>query len=192
MFAAVAAGCLAIAASVIAAPRQVGLILTGGTVITMDSAHRVLGPGAVAVDGTDIVGVDAPEAIAAQFTARNTIDTKGKIVLPGLINTHGHAPMVLYRGLADDLALMDWLAKYIFPAEARTVSPEMVTIGTRLAALEMIRAGTGRNFHQSLSERPAHHSRRRTTLRVHAGQDRVGRVPRSGSQIPSAAYYASR
>jgi 5-methylthioadenosine/S-adenosylhomocysteine deaminase len=142
MLAAVAAGCLAIAASVVAAPRQVGLILTGGTVITMDGAHRVLGPGAVAVDGTDIVGVDAPEAIAAQFTARNTIDTKGKIVLPGLINTHGHAPMVLYRGLADDLALMDWLTKYIFPAEARTVSPEMVTIGTRLAALEMIQSGT--------------------------------------------------
>jgi 5-methylthioadenosine/S-adenosylhomocysteine deaminase len=142
MFAAVAAGCLAIAASLVAAPRQVGLILTGGTVITMDGAHRVLGPGAVAVDGTDIVGVDAPEAIAAQFTARNTIDTKGKIVLPGLINTHGHAPMVLYRGLADDLALMDWLTKYIFPAEARTVSPEMVIIGTRLAALEMIQSGT--------------------------------------------------
>ena len=142
MFAAVAAACLAIAASVVAAPRQVGLILTGGTVITMDGAHRVLGPGAIAVDGTYIVGVDTPEAIAAQFTARNTIDTKGKIVLPGLINTHGHAPMVLYRGLADDLALMDWLTKYIFPAEARTVSPEMVTIGTRLAALEMIQSGT--------------------------------------------------
>ena len=67
-----------------------------------------------------------PSAIAAQFTARDTIDTTGKIVLPGLINTHGHAPMVLYRGLADDLALMDWLTSYIFPAEAKTVSPEMV------------------------------------------------------------------
>ena len=63
-------------------------------------------------------------------------------MLPGLINTHTHAPMVMYRGLADDLALMDWLQKYIFPAEAKTVSPELVRVGTRLAALEMIESGT--------------------------------------------------
>ena len=129
-------------ASLDAAPRQVDLILTGGTVITMDGAHRVLRPGAIAVDGSAILAVDTPEAVAAQFTAPDTIDTTGKIVLPGLINTHGHAPMVLYRGLADDLALMDWLTRYIFPAEAKTVSAEMVAAGTRLAALEMIQSGT--------------------------------------------------
>jgi 5-methylthioadenosine/S-adenosylhomocysteine deaminase len=125
-----------------AAPRQVDLILSGGTVITMDGSRRVLTSGAIAVDGADIVAVDTPQAVAAQFTARDTIDTTGKIVLPGLVNTHGHAPMVLYRGLADDLALMDWLTRYIFPAEAKTVSPEMVSVGTRLAALEMIQSGT--------------------------------------------------
>jgi hypothetical protein len=77
------------------------------------------------------------------YAFRNTWGrTTGDIVLPGLVNTHGHAPMVLYRGLADDLALMEWLQKYIFPAEAKTVSPEMVRIGTRLAALEMIQSGT--------------------------------------------------
>jgi 5-methylthioadenosine/S-adenosylhomocysteine deaminase len=62
--------------------------------------------------------------------------------MPGLINTHTHAPMVLFRGLADDLVLMEWLQKYIFPAEAKTVSPAFVRTGTRLAALEMIRSGT--------------------------------------------------
>jgi 5-methylthioadenosine/S-adenosylhomocysteine deaminase len=62
--------------------------------------------------------------------------------MPGLINTHTHAPMVMYRGLADDLALMEWLQKYIFPAEAKTVTPEFVRAGTRLAALEMIQSGT--------------------------------------------------
>ncbi len=62
--------------------------------------------------------------------------------MPGLINAHTHAPMVLYRGLADDLALMDWLNNYIFPAEKATVSPEFVRVGTRLAALEMIESGT--------------------------------------------------
>jgi len=59
-----------------------------------------------------------------------------------LINTHTHAPMVLYRGLADDLSLTEWLNKYIFPAEAKTVSPEFVRVGTRLAIAEMIESGT--------------------------------------------------
>jgi 5-methylthioadenosine/S-adenosylhomocysteine deaminase len=125
------------------APRQtVSLILTGGAVVTMDSAGRVLSPGAVAIEGRDIVGVDTPEAIAARYSGRESIDTTGQVVMPGLINTHTHAPMVLYRGLADDLALMDWLQKYIFPAEAKTVTPEFVRAGTRLAALEMIESGT--------------------------------------------------
>jgi 5-methylthioadenosine/S-adenosylhomocysteine deaminase len=122
--------------------RTVSLIVTGGTVVTVDSAARVLSPGAVAIDGRDIVAVDTPDAVAAQFEARATIDATGHVVLPGLVNTHTHAPMVLYRGLADDLALMEWLQKYIFPAEASTVTPEFVRAGTRLAALEMIQSGT--------------------------------------------------
>jgi 5-methylthioadenosine/S-adenosylhomocysteine deaminase len=121
--------------------RLVGLVITGGTVVTMDGG-RVLAPGAVAIDGRDIVAVDTPAAIAARFQAKESIDASGDVVLPGLINTHTHAPMVLYRGLADDLALMEWLEKYIFPAEAKTVSPEFVRAGTRLAALEMIQSGT--------------------------------------------------
>jgi 5-methylthioadenosine/S-adenosylhomocysteine deaminase len=122
--------------------RAISLVVTGGAVITMERGGRVLSPGAVAIDGRDIVGVDTPEAIAARFSARESIDASGQVVLPGLINTHTHAPMVLYRGLADDLALMDWLQKYIFPAEAKTVTPEFVRAGTRLAALEMIQSGT--------------------------------------------------
>ena len=123
-------------------PRAVSLIVTGGTVVTVDGGDRILAPGALAVDGRDIVAVDTPDAIAKRFTASDTIDATGRVVIPGLINTHTHAPMVLYRGLADDLALMDWLQKYIFPAEARTVSPEFVRAGTRLATLEMIQSGT--------------------------------------------------
>ncbi len=110
--------------------------------ITQNAAHRVLSPGAVALDGTDIVDVDSPQEIARKYAAADTINARDEIVLPGLINTHTHAPMVMYRGLADDLALMDWLQKYIFPAESKTVSPELVRVGTRLAALEMIESGT--------------------------------------------------
>jgi 5-methylthioadenosine/S-adenosylhomocysteine deaminase len=124
------------------ARRNVSLIVTGGTVVTMDGTARVLTPGALAIDGRDIVAVDTPEAVTARLTASDTIDATGQVVMPGLINTHTHAPMVLYRGLADDLALMDWLQKYIFPAEAKTVSPEFVRAGTRLATLEMIQSGT--------------------------------------------------
>src|SRR6185295_14890114 len=122
--------------------RTIALVVVGGTVLTQNAAHEILSPGAVAIDGTDIVEVGTPEAIAARYRATDTIEARGQIVLPGLINTHTHAPMVMYRGLADDLALMDWLQKYIFPAEAKTVSPELVRIGTRLAALEMIESGT--------------------------------------------------
>jgi 5-methylthioadenosine/S-adenosylhomocysteine deaminase len=123
-------------------PQQVDLILYNAIVVTMDGASRVLPRGAVAIQGSDIAAVDTAENVAASYTARETLDAGGQIVMPGLINTHTHAPMVLYRGLADDLALMDWLQKYIFPAEAKTVTREFVRAGTRLAALEMIRSGT--------------------------------------------------
>ena len=137
---------LLLAGSVVVAaqegPRRVSLVVTNAIVVTMDGASRVLAPGAVAIDGRDIVAVDTPAAIAAKFAGADTIDAAGQVVMPGLVNTHTHAPMVLYRGLADDLALMDWLQQYIFPAEAKTVSPAFVRAGTQLAALEMIESGT--------------------------------------------------
>jgi 5-methylthioadenosine/S-adenosylhomocysteine deaminase len=122
--------------------RTVTLVVTGGTVITMDATRRVLPRGAVAIDGARIVAVGPAAEIGAAYRGQTTIDAADQIVLPGLVNTHTHAPMVLYRGLADDLALMDWLQQYIFPAEAKTVSPAFVRTGTRLAALEMIQSGT--------------------------------------------------
>lgn len=141
----IAAVLLAIALSVVwsqTGQRQVSLVIANGTIVTMDGGRRVIPNGAVAIEGTDIVAVDAADAIQRQFRGGDTIDATGQVVLPGLVNTHTHAPMVLYRGLADDLALMEWLTKYIFPAEAKTVSPEFVRAGTRLAALEMIQSGT--------------------------------------------------
>ena len=142
--------CVAVGALVVAAlgivsaqaPRQVSLVVANGIVVTVDGSNRILNPGAVAIDGSDIVAVDTTENIRRQFRARETIDADGQVVMPGLVNTHTHAPMVLFRGLADDLALEEWLTRYIFPAEAKTVSPEFVRAGTRLAALEMIESGT--------------------------------------------------
>ncbi|MGE3507797.1 MAG: amidohydrolase [Vicinamibacterales bacterium] len=142
----VLAGALAMAALALTACRTaespISLVVVGQHVVTQNAAGDVLSPGAVAIDGDRIVAVGTPEAIRAGYAARDVLDAADQIVLPGLINTHTHAPMVMYRGLADDLALMEWLNAYIFPAEAKTVSPEMVRIGTRLAALEMIESGT--------------------------------------------------
>jgi 5-methylthioadenosine/S-adenosylhomocysteine deaminase len=123
-------------------PRLADLVIANGIVVTVDGDFRVIDHGSVAISGTTIAAVGSASDVAAQFKGSETIDARGRVVMPGLINTHTHAPMVMYRGLADDLALMDWLQKYIFPAEAKTVSPAFVRIGTRLAALEMIRSGT--------------------------------------------------
>lgn len=133
---------VALVTSTAGQPEQVDLIVYNAIVVTMDAAARVLPRGAVAIRGNQIVAVQTAEAIASSFSAKETIDAEGQIVMPGLVNTHGHAPMVLYRGLADDLALMEWLQNYIFPAESKTVTPAFVRAGTRLAALEMIQSGT--------------------------------------------------
>ena len=125
-----------------AAQRAVSLIITGGVIVTMDDDRRVLTTGAIAIAGDGIVAIGSPDRVQKDYISADTIEASGQIVLPGLINTHTHAPMVMYRGLADDLALMDWLEQYILPAEAKTVTPEFVRVGTKLALLEMIRSGT--------------------------------------------------
>jgi 5-methylthioadenosine/S-adenosylhomocysteine deaminase len=123
-------------------PSAATRLLADGIVVTMDPAGRVLNPGTVAVRGMDIVAVGAPEEVRRAYPHAEVIPVPGRVVLPGLVNTHTHLPMVMYRGLADDMALMDWLQQYIFPAEATTVAPSFVGTGTRLAALELIRSGT--------------------------------------------------
>ncbi len=108
----------------------------------MDSADRVLSPGAVAVSDGKIVAVGAPEELLSRFQPKQKISRPSAALMPGLVNTHTHAAMCLMRGIADDEPLMEWLRKSIFPAEARNVSPAFVKAGTTLACAEMIRGGT--------------------------------------------------
>jgi 5-methylthioadenosine/S-adenosylhomocysteine deaminase len=117
------------------------LIVAHATIVTMDPHRRVIENGAVAVCGDSIVAVDTSETVSAQYDAVRRIDARGALLLPGLINTHAHAAMSLFRGLADDLSLEDWLDKYIFPAEARNVTEDFVEWGTRLSLDEMLRGG---------------------------------------------------
>ncbi|MEO7672603.1 MAG: amidohydrolase family protein, partial [Pyrinomonadaceae bacterium] len=120
----------------------VDLLIVGGTVVTMDKDRRVIENGAVAIKDGKIVAVGTRAQVTRSRTARQTIDAAGKVVIPGLINTHTHIPMSLFRGIADDLDLQDWLTKYIFPAEAKNVDEPFVRAGTRLGLAEMIRGGT--------------------------------------------------
>jgi 5-methylthioadenosine/S-adenosylhomocysteine deaminase len=115
------------------------LLLTNAHVLTMDDRFTVHRGGAVAVSGAAILGVGD---IQEQFAPVETLDCGGRIVMPGLINAHTHAPMTLLRGLADDLRLDVWLLGYMMPVEREFVRPDFVALGTTLACAEMIRSGT--------------------------------------------------
>lgn len=123
------------------ATKQHADLIVTGMVVTMDGSRAVYDDGAVAVTGDTIIAVGPRTEIEAKYDARQTIDARGKLVLPGFINGHTHVPMTLFRGLHDDVTLNDWLYKYIFPAEAKNVNEEFVRWGTRLAAAEQIRSG---------------------------------------------------
>jgi 5-methylthioadenosine/S-adenosylhomocysteine deaminase len=138
---AIACVCIGFFFSPLIAREKADLLITGGTVITMDAQRRLIDDGAVAIRGDSIVAVGSRAEIEARFEASKTIDARGALIMPGLINGHAHAAMSLFRGLADDLSLDDWLRKYIFPAEARNVTEDFVVWGTRLGLLEMLRGG---------------------------------------------------
>src|SRR5262245_56657744 len=122
---------------------DVDLLIAGGAVVTMNRDRRVIENGFVAIRGERIVDVGEDSELKAKgYKARRTIDAHGKGALPGLINAHTHIPMTLFRGIADDLDLQDWLTKYIMPAEAKNVTRDFVIAGTRLGLVEMIRGGT--------------------------------------------------
>jgi len=118
------------------------VIVEGDWLVTMQPGQAVIGDGAVAVKNGLIVAAGPRQRIATAFRARRTIDGEGRVLLPGLVNAHTHAAMTLFRGFADDKALMDWLENYIFPAENAFVNDEFVRVGTTLACWEMIRSGT--------------------------------------------------
>lgn len=120
----------------------VDLIIRGGTVVTMDGSRRVIENGGVAIKGGRVVAVGTSAEMDLNYSSRQVIDALGKVVIPGLINGHTHVPMTLFRGIADDLDLQEWLTKYIFPAEAKNVTEDFVRVGTRLGLAEMIRSGT--------------------------------------------------
>jgi 5-methylthioadenosine/S-adenosylhomocysteine deaminase len=124
------------------AKERVDLIIRGGTVVTMDAEKHLIENGAIAIKNGEIVAVETSDKIGRDYTAKQSVNANGKVIIPGLINTHTHIPMTLFRGIADDLDLQEWLTKYIFPAEAKNVTEDFVRAGTRLGLAEMILGGT--------------------------------------------------
>jgi 5-methylthioadenosine/S-adenosylhomocysteine deaminase len=118
---------------------QADIIIKNGTILTLDSKNSIFENGFLCIRGDSIskIGTGTP----ASVTAEKIIDARGGLILPGLVNCHTHAAMSLFRGLADDLPLMEWLNNYIFPAE-RHMDAEFVYTGTLLALAEMILSGT--------------------------------------------------
>jgi len=119
--------------------KQADIIIKNGTVLTLDSKNSIFENGFLCIRGDSIskIGTGTPTS----FNAEKVIDARGGLILPGLVNCHTHAAMSLFRGLADDLPLMEWLNNYIFPAE-RNMDADFVYTGTLLALAEMIMSGT--------------------------------------------------
>ena len=122
--------------------QRVDLLVSGGTIVTMNATRELITDGAIAISNGRIVAIGPKAEVERRYTASQRINATGRLITPGLINGHTHIPMVLFRGLADDLDLQEWLTKYIFPAEAKNVTEEFVRVGTRLGLAEMIRGGT--------------------------------------------------
>jgi 5-methylthioadenosine/S-adenosylhomocysteine deaminase len=121
---------------------SVDLIVRGDYVLTMEPGRPVLEDAAVVVRGSEIIAVDSWQQVQKAYTSKNILAGAGRILMPGLINGHTHSSMTLFRGMVDDLDLMDWLNNYVFPMEGRFVDPDFVRVGTELACWEMIRGGT--------------------------------------------------
>ena len=120
---------------------QADTLFLNAHILTMDDKLNQYSPGALAVIGDSIVAVGPEDELKKQFTAKETIDCKGRILMPGLVNAHTHVPMTLLRGIADDLRLDVWLQGYMWPVERQFASPEFIQLGTSIACAELIKSG---------------------------------------------------
>ncbi|MBT4213685.1 MAG: TRZ/ATZ family hydrolase [Porticoccaceae bacterium] len=123
-------------------PTKIDLLLNCKWIIPIVPENQTLTDCAIAIDNGKIIGLLPQAEAARRFSAGKVQDLDHHIVMPGLVNSHGHAAMSLLRGYADDLPLRSWLENHIWPAEAKFLSEEFVRDGTRLSIAEMIRSGT--------------------------------------------------
>ena len=122
--------------------QEIDIIINGGKILLLDPQNTCLNNSALAINGSAIIAIGSIEEINKKYHAKKVIDTLDSLVMPGFINCHTHAAMTCFRGIADDLELMDWLNNYIFPAEAKNVNKDLAYWGSLLACAEMIKSGT--------------------------------------------------
>lgn len=118
------------------------IIIKNGTIVTVDSNNTIIEKGALVILDNKIIDIGKTDALLQKYTAKQVIDAEGNIVMPGLVNTHTHLAMTIFRGVADDITLYKWLHDYIFPLETKFIDKEAVALGTKLAIAEMIHTGT--------------------------------------------------
>jgi len=114
----------------------------GAKILSMDKNFSIITDGAIIIDKGKIVEIGDSEKLRINFPVLKSIEAKGKLVMPGLINTHTHSAMTIFRGFADDIALKSWLHEFVFPSEAKYINAETVKLGTTLAIAEMLLSGT--------------------------------------------------
>ncbi len=124
------------------APKSIRLLIKARWIIPVVPENRVLENCALAINNGQILALLPQDQAERQFSAEQTINLGNHLLIPGLVNAHGHAAMSLLRGYADDLPLKPWLENHIWPAEHQWVSEEFVRDGTALAMAEMIKSGT--------------------------------------------------
>ncbi|PKN20527.1 MAG: S-adenosylhomocysteine deaminase [Deltaproteobacteria bacterium HGW-Deltaproteobacteria-6] len=122
--------------------QDIDLIIYGGKALLMDNNNTCLENAAIAISASSILDIGKKEALQSKYTAKKTMNAEDSLIMPGLVNCHTHAAMTCFRGIADDLELMNWLNNYIFPAEAKNVNPHLAYWGSLLACAEMIKSGT--------------------------------------------------
>lgn len=120
--------------------QEADILIAGGCLVTMNPTRDVFLDGAIAIKGDMIVAAGSRQDVTSSFHATKSIDATGCAVLPGFVNAHTHAFQTLYRGLGDDMEVLEWVQRMIFPL-SRALQPNEAGIGTRLACLEMIKSG---------------------------------------------------
>ncbi len=148
---------------------EVDCIVRGEYVLPMDVQYTVVRDGAVAVRDGRIADIGAYDRITSLYSTDRIIGGPGRVVIPGLVNTHTHAAMVYFRGLADDLPLKEWLENHIWPAESKWLSPQFVSDAAELACLEMLKAGITTYNDMYFFEEAAAISAKKTGMRAVLG-----------------------
>ena len=118
---------------------QASLIIKNGQVITMDNKKQLINNGVVVINNDTIVAV-GDQSLLAQYHAARIIDAQNGIVMPGMINTHNHLPMIAFRGLGEE-GIENRLFAYFFPLESEKLSRELIYQATRLGAIDLAQSG---------------------------------------------------